>query len=510
MKKNITFTLVIWLLIFAVFEVGIRLYDYFNKISLAEPEYTSNATSIFVSHPFTTYAANPDNINHNEQGYRAEKSRLYESDPDAINIVSLGGSSTYGTRVYNKDSYPYLLEEILRRSTHTDKTINVINGGLGGYSTPNIIALLSGKIIHLDPALIIFYVGFNDAWTRLMFSDFKMDYSHAQKSWVEPDFSFWRYSRVLDVVADKLGYPSTKPHIHSVAWRRMSGDPESNLRNSSADAFRANLMTLIGISRTHGSVPILVTQATDFKNHPLPANNDAWIQAMEEHTNIIRQVAGNMSVDLIDVRSLMMDKKEYFLDVLHMNGKGNRKRAEIISDYLMRNELIGKNIKEIESATLDLIIEYMRLLRADLFVKRVLRYRINEFRNSGTEISVDDEEKIVDAFSSFKAVVATYSPVYKHLSKQTLIKANKFFSSDLGRKSVSLYANSGNSSKRRLTKDELNKIKAYQASAGWQEIMKQRPYINRDVSNISDHVIKQILSGKLKPPASDQALNKDD
>ncbi len=503
MKKNLTFTLVIWLLIFAMFEAGIRSYDYIHETRLDEPEYTSNSTSIFVPHPFTTYAANPTNINHNAQGYRAEKNKVYESDPGSINIVSLGGSSTYGTRVYNKDSYPHLLEEILRRSTHTDKTINVINGGLGGYSTPNIIALLSGKIIHLDPALIIFYVGFNDAWTRLMFSDFKMDYSHAQKSWVDPDFPFWRYSRVLDVIAGKLGYPSAKPHIHSVAWRRMSGNPAANLRNSSADAFRANLMTLIGISRTHGSVPILVTQATDFKNHPLPENNSAWIQAMEEHTNIIRQVAGNMSVDLIDVRSLMVDKKEYFLDVLHMNGEGNRKRAGIISDYLMRNKLIGGNIKEIEPATLDLIIEYMRLLRADLFVKRVLRYRINELRNSGAEISVDDEEKIIGAFSDFKSIIAMYSTVYKHLSKQTLIKANEFFSSDLGRKSVSLYANSGNSPKRSLTKDELKKIKAYQASASWQEIQKQRPYINRDVSNISDHVIKQIISGELKPPAPD-------
>lgn len=494
MKKNITFTLIIWLFIFAVFEMGIRAYDYIYKPRLAEPEYTSNSSSIFVPHPFTTYAANPANINHNAQGYRAEKNKLYKSDPGSINIVSLGGSSTYGTRVYYKDSYPYLLEEILRRSTHTDKTINVINGGLGGYSAPNIIALLSGKIIHLDPALIIFYVGFNDAWTRLMFSDFKMDYSHAQKSWVDLDFPFWRYSRALDMLASKLGYPSAKPNIHSVAWRRMSGDPESNLRNSSADAFRANLMTLIGISRTHGSVPILVTQATDFKNHPLPENNKAWIQAMEEHTNIIMQVAGNMSVDLIDVRSLMIDKKEYFLDVLHMNGKGNRRRAEIISGYLMRNKLIGENIKKIEPATLDLIIEHMRLLRTDLFVKRVLKHRINKLRNSGTEISINDEHKIVDAFSSFKAIIAMYSPVYKHLSKETLIKANKFFSSDLGRKSISLYANAGNSPKISLTKDELRKIRAYQASASWQEIRKQRPYINRDVSDISDHVIKQILS----------------
>ena len=234
------FTLIIWLLIFAIFETGVRGYDYISETKSDKPEVTTNPASIFVPHPFTTYAANPTNINHNVQGYRAEKNRLYKADPNSINIVSLGGSSTYGTRVYTKDSYPYLLEEVIRQSTNTEKTINVINGGLGGYATPNIIAFLSGKIIHLDPAIIIFYVGFNDAWTRLMFPDFKTDYSHAQKSWMELDFPFWRYSRFLDVVAGLVGYPSAEPHIHSVAWRKMSGDPETNLRNSSIDASRAN------------------------------------------------------------------------------------------------------------------------------------------------------------------------------------------------------------------------------------------------------------------------------
>jgi len=158
-----------------------------------------------------------------------------------------------------------------------------------------------------------------------------------------PVFPFWRYSRLLDVVANRLGYPSARdPHIHSVAWRRMSGNPEINLRNSSEVAFRTNLITLIGISRTHGSIPMLVTQATDFKNHLLQTNNREWVQAVEEHTKIIKQVASDMSVDLIDIRSLLTDKKEYFVDVLHMNEKGNRKRAEIIADYLIRNKLIGK------------------------------------------------------------------------------------------------------------------------------------------------------------------------
>ncbi|MFQ5643175.1 MAG: GDSL-type esterase/lipase family protein, partial [Thiogranum sp.] len=479
---------------------GVRAFDYFSETGSTSPEHTTNPTAIFVPHPFTTYAANPDNVNHNTQGYRADKNKSYKADPDSINIVALGGSSTYGTRVYTKDSYPYLLEEILRRSVNTDKTINVINAGLGGYATPNIISLLSGKIVHLDPAIIIFYVGFNDAWTRLMFSDFKTDYSHAQKTWEDIDFPFWRHSRFLDLIAEKSGYPSVKPHIHSVAWKKTSGYPADNLRNSSADAFKANLMTLIGISRTHGAVPVLVTQATDFRNHPVPENNKEWIQAMEEHTRVIGQVADEMSVERIDVRSSMTDRKEYFLDVLHMNGNGNRKRAEIIADYLIQKKLIGKNIKGKELATLDLIIEYMGLQRADIFINRVLKYVISEMRKSGTEISIKDEEKMLAMFSSIKNVTAIYAPVYKHLSRQTLIEANKFFGSEAGKKSVSLYVSGNKSQKSSLTQDEAGKVQAFQSSASWKEIQKQRPYINRDAVKISGQVVNQYLSGELKLP----------
>lgn len=493
MKKNIIYTLVIWLILFSLLEAGVRAYEYFTQPQIVQAEQVSDPASIFIPHPFTAYAANPDNINHNAQGYRAEKNRTYTADSNSVNIVSLGGSSTYGTRVYLHDSYPYILEEILRKSATTDKTINVINAGLGGYSTPNIISLLSGKIIHLKPDAVIFYVGFNDAWTRLMFSGFKTDYSHAQKSWVDLDFPFWRQSRFLDIIADKLGYPADKPHIHSVAWKKMSGNPKDNFRHSSSDAFKSNLMSLISIARTHGAVPILVTQATDFKNHPLPENNKIWMQAMEENTNIIKQVAEKMSVGLIDIRKLMTDRSEYFLDVLHMSGVGNRRRAEIIAEYLMKNKFVGDYINKKETASLDLIAEYMRLLRADLFVRRVLEYRINELRKLGKEISENDEKKIINAYSDISNVISTYASVYKNISRETLIKANKFFSSELGRKSIALYAKREKNQRNRLTKDEFEKIKAYQSSSGWKEIQRQRPYINRDVYIISSKVIEDIL-----------------
>ena len=334
MKTNIIVAITACIIMAGFLEIGARLYDFVKDIDEERAKSTFNPASIFEPHPFSAYSANPQHLDHNAQGFRAEKEKLYTDDE--FNVVCLGGSSTYGTRVYLEDSYPYQLEQKL--SEQTDRNVTVINAGLGGYSTPNIISLLSLRVVHLKPRVVIFYVGFNDVWNRLNFSDFQTDYSHAQKSWEQPVFPFWRHSRLLDVIATRLGVPSGKnAHIHSVAWHRSNNQPEVNWENSSSEAFEKNLITLISIARTHDAIPILVTQATDFKHHPL---NGIWILAMEEYTDIIKEVSINMSVELIDIRGLISDKDEFFADMIHMNEAGNKERARIIAAYLIKNGII--------------------------------------------------------------------------------------------------------------------------------------------------------------------------
>lgn len=339
-KMKLIYTLTIWVFVFALLEFGLRFHEYVEKSKKANAKSTYNPASIYVPHPFAAYALNPDHPDHNTQGYRANENRLYDADPDSTTIVCLGGSSTYGTRVFKEDSYPYLLEATLSESV--DKPINVINAGVPGYNTPNIISFLSLRVVHLKPDIVIFYVGYNDAASRIFYPGYRNDYSHAQKSWEMPETPFWRHSRLLDVLAGKLGYSFARdPHLLSVAWRQNGGRPEVNWHNSSGEAFKRNLMTLVGITRTHSAIPILVTQARNLKNHPLEGDSNVWMQtALAEHTAIIKQVANDMSVNVIDLHDLMTDKGEYFADRFHMNEKGNRKRAEIIADYLTKNELL--------------------------------------------------------------------------------------------------------------------------------------------------------------------------
>ncbi len=337
MRKNLLFTAIAWLLIFGLFEGGIRIYDVIDAIGDEKRHKTTNWSSLFLPHPYATYVASPAHGDHTEQGFRGPD--LYETEAAGLRIVALGGSSTYGTRVAEADAYPRQLEHLLRK--RLDRPVEVINAGLGGYGTANIIALLALRIAHLKPDIAIFYVGFNDAWNRILYAGFETDYGHAQRSWLMPERPLWRASRLLDEVAKLLGHRQRRdPHLHDVAWHPKSGTAADNWNGGSDRAFRANPRTLVAVARAHGMKAVLVTQASDFAGHPLKADNPLWQEALATQTRAIRDIAAETETLLIDIQAEMNDKADYFADVLHMSAAGNARRAELIADGLA--PLLGK------------------------------------------------------------------------------------------------------------------------------------------------------------------------
>jgi len=336
-KKKLLFTLIIWLVIFGLLEATARIYYWSKAERKARESEQYNRAAMFIPHPYCTYVGNPEYPGHTPQGFRG--SVVYGREHKAFRIVCLGGSSTYDTQVSEPDSYPRQLEGLLAKEL--PQGVEVINAGLGGYCTANIIPLLSLRIVELKPQLAIFYVGFNDAFNRIHYADFKWDYTHAQKSWEMPRVPLWRRSRALDRAAEMLGSPSPyNPHVHMVCWNPLKGDPVENWKNSSGEPFRNNLVTLVGICRAHGITPVFCTQATDFQNHPVEGCNDVWAQAMGEQMCALRQVMAELKVDVIDVAVPMSNKSDYFADCLHMTKEGNVERARIIAAYLKEHGLL--------------------------------------------------------------------------------------------------------------------------------------------------------------------------
>lgn len=97
-----------------------------------------------------------DKIHH---GFRTGPFTI-EKPGNEYRIVVMGGSSVYGAYGRYRESWPYLLEQILNRELG-DYNYKVINTGLVGQTTYGIDRLLKAEVLDWNPDVIIIYSLFN-------------------------------------------------------------------------------------------------------------------------------------------------------------------------------------------------------------------------------------------------------------------------------------------------------------------------------------------------------------
>ena len=105
-------------------------------------------------------------IKMNNMGFRGHDI-IDKKEPGTIRIVTLGGSSTFGYRDRDDETYPYYLEEILNKhSNKIDgdkiKRYEVINLGIPTLKAENIWSLFMNEGLKLNPDIVTFYEGIND------------------------------------------------------------------------------------------------------------------------------------------------------------------------------------------------------------------------------------------------------------------------------------------------------------------------------------------------------------
>ena len=77
-------------------------------------------------------------------------------------IVTMGASSTFGYTVNDDETYAAVLQDILNEN-FLNNNFEVINAGLPWFSTKDILVLFENLVIKLNPSIVTFYIGFNDA-----------------------------------------------------------------------------------------------------------------------------------------------------------------------------------------------------------------------------------------------------------------------------------------------------------------------------------------------------------
>jgi lysophospholipase L1-like esterase len=240
-------------------------------------------------------------------------------------ILFLGDSGTYGVLNFPSEkrrsqktiraitSYPDVLRQRLREAGRMD--IEVLNGGVIGYSSSHGLRLLVVHLLDLDPDIVVLRFGANDcrdAWAP-------------ERRALEPRQTVMR--SLFYAFAD---WKLTRLFLR--AWQRMPNRHagREGVRWTDAERYLYNLRRFAELSRQHGFRLLLL-------DYPFEPRSAEMRQRLAQVEDIKRRFARDQDLPLLVTGSQLRPGSEFFTppDVVHPNPSGARLLAQLIHQRLV-------------------------------------------------------------------------------------------------------------------------------------------------------------------------------
>jgi lysophospholipase L1-like esterase len=292
---------------------------------------------------------------HNSLGYRDDE--FAPDKPDGVyRIVVLGGSSTYDVRIEdNHETFTAQLEKMLN-DEYGYQNVEVINAGVPGYSSWEMLVDLEFRVLDLEPDLLIIYEGTNDVHARLVEpTAYRGDNSGRRRPWQAPPVGLWEHSallRILSRLANLTRQVSIDDFVSAptfLSWpyeSRLSASdlsPAEILQDNPPTYFRRNLEDMIAIADEQGVEVVLATWAyspflRDYASKP------AYQLGFEENNSVAREVAISHHIPLFDFAGVMPQDPKYWADGRHSNAAGAALKASLFAEYLQSEGLLEQQL----------------------------------------------------------------------------------------------------------------------------------------------------------------------
>lgn len=374
------------ILTLALLEIALNTYlwyfaspDRFNRYASASQlirrygeDYYFTQNVRFIPHLYLGHYPTPNFVEgadrHNSLGFRGEDITI-EKPEGVFRIVCLGASTTYGDGVASYlDAYPYQLQQYLHEQGFT--RVEVINAGVPGYTTWELLINFEFRVLDLDPDLVIVYEGVNDVATRMVWppSAYRGDNSGSRILDIRPahPIPLLEYSSLARAIGIRLGI--TEPH--SALQRNFIGAPPTDYRGTFARQlneetypsgifeetsvmtmldsnppvyYERNLRNLVALAEANGVDVLVLTfvVSPDFPGATL-ANSPEYVRGVQEANEVVRLIAQTTAAELLDFVEVMPVDPHYFTDGVHFSVEGNRRWAQVLSDFLVESGLLAE------------------------------------------------------------------------------------------------------------------------------------------------------------------------
>ena len=289
----------------------------------------------------------------NSWGFRGPEVSV-KKPSSVIRIVCLGASTTEGSQG-DQETYPYFLEQELRRVL-PNHAIEVINAGHHGQGIDDLLEILRQRVMPLEPDIVIFYETSNN----INFAEFtkdipcKMGFPNGD-CWLHPYPGWYRWlykhSAIFVLLSNRLARGSHTP-------QGMPHEFDNGSLKPSAIHYKDVLRHIVGETLAHGSTMVLSSFVTlaheglevSYEDNPLLFNDlyMKWypftpgeLERIYQHFNRqSAEVAREFRVPHVDVAAKFPRDSRYFpFDLIHLSPEGNKLLATIFATYLAEKVL---------------------------------------------------------------------------------------------------------------------------------------------------------------------------
>jgi hypothetical protein len=278
----------------------------------------------------------------NNLGYRGPDLR-----PGGLRIMCIGSSETFGLYEEENGEYPRRLEiELNRRFGHD--AVQVVNVAYPGMSISATVRRLPEILRTVQPRIATVYPS---VATYVDLPALRPPRRNTVPSQPKPNFELRMQTR-LETLAKQWIPESVQTRVRAWQTERASRSivvhdrvPEKNVMR-----FKSDLTSLVEALQAEGIQTVLMTHATRFGDRIRPEERDmlvAWrkfypmlkeegfLDMEQRMNNVIRQVAAEHNLLLIDTAGKMPSGPEYFAEFVHFTDRGAQRMADIIAGALL-------------------------------------------------------------------------------------------------------------------------------------------------------------------------------
>jgi lysophospholipase L1-like esterase len=268
-----------------------------------------------------------------------------------IRVAVLGGSTTFGTRVDDVDSWPAQLQQQL------GDDYAVYNFGVPGYASSEAIIQMALVVPEVRPHIVVYYLGWNDIRN---YHDARLGpdyYSHGLQQYsalalpIHPrEGAFARMARVSAVFKLAGRLSRAIQNVPDVVATPVA-EPDTFVDR----IYLRNLRTLNSLAAAAGAHAVFIPQILNDEHFRGRAGSrfwsprivdDAMPRLMARLNSVMDDVcpSGGKSCSVLDIAHAHTWSPAHFVDDGHLNGEGGRQFAGVLADHIrtLRNTLVAR------------------------------------------------------------------------------------------------------------------------------------------------------------------------